>query len=208
MKRILLVGGGGHCRSVIDTLKLLNIYDDIGILDNAEFCYGDIQVVGTDGDVRSLHDKGWTEAFVTVGSVGNTAKRRQLYDMIKREGFTIPAIIDPTAIVSDDAVVAEGVFAGKGVIINSGSVIGECAIINTGAIVEHDCVIGQFAHISSGSILCGQVKIGDNTHIGAGSVVKQSINIGIDTMIGAGSTVVKDIPDKVKAYGNPCRVIA
>ena len=72
--------------------------------------------------------------------------------------------------------------------------------------IEHDCEIGEFAHISPGTVICGQVHIGMDSHIGAGSVVRQQIRIGSDVLIGAGSVVVKDMPNHVKAYGNPCRV--
>ena len=90
---------------------------------------------------------------------------------------------------------------------NTGSKLGFCSIINSGAIVEHDCTVGDFAHLSPGAVLCGQVSVGDDSHVGAGSVVRQLVNIGKNTMIGMGSVVVSDIPDKVTAYGNPCKVV-
>ncbi len=205
MKRILLIGGGGHCRSIIDTLKDKD-YDDIGIIDSVNVCYNGISVVGSDEDIVQLYKSGWKEAFVTVGSIGDVAVRKGLYNMVKEAGFAIPAIIDKTAIVSEDVLISEGVFVGKKAIINAGCKIGECAIINTGAIIEHDCRVGSFAHISTGAILCGQTEIGENSHVGAGTVIRQLIKIGRDTLIGAGSVVVKDITDGVMAYGNPCRV--
>lgn len=206
MKRILLIGGGGHCRSVIDTLKDKD-YDEIGIIDSVNVCYDGISVVGADEDIVRLYKRGWTEAFVTVGSIGDVAARRRLYNMVKETGFAIPAVIDQTAIVSEGTLISEGVFVGKGAIINAGCKIGECAIINTGAIIEHDCRVDSFAHISTGAILCGQTEIGENTHVGAGTVIRQLVKTGRDSLIGAGSVVVKDIPDGVMAYGNPCRVI-
>ncbi len=207
MKSILLIGGGGHCRSVIDTINKTGIYDQIGIIDDSRDECSGIPIVGSDEDVYRLHDLGWTDAFITVGSTGDTAVRRSLYDMVKKVGFEIPVIIDPSAIVSDDVVIGKGTFVAKGAIINTGCMIGECVIINTGAIIEHDCRIGSFAHVSPGATLCGQTEIGDDTHVGAGSVIRQLIRVGHDSLIGAGSVVVKDIPDVVKAYGNPCKVV-
>ena len=207
MKRILLIGGGGHCHSVIDSIIRTGYYDEIGIVDDKEGHYDGISVVGQDKDIGSLRSNGWEYAFVTVGSIGDTTTRRRLYSMIKEEGFNIPSIIDPSAILADSATVAKGSFVGKGAIINSVCRIGECAIVNSGAVIEHDCTIGSFAHVSSGAVICGDVKIGDDTHIGAGSVVRQSVIIGSGSLIGVGSVITKDIPDNMKGFGNPFKVI-
>lgn len=206
-KKILLIGGGGHCHSVLDSILASEFYDDIGIIDNFDSSVLDIPVVGTDDDVLRLMSEGWTDAFITVGSVGNTKLRRKLFEMVKSFGMNIPTIIDPTAIVARGTELAEGVYVGKRAVINTGSKIGTSAIINTGAIVEHDCFIGNFSHISPGTTVCGQVYIGNDSHVGAGSVVRQQIKIGNSVLIGAGSIVVKDIPDNEKAYGNPCKVV-
>lgn len=206
-KRLLLIGGGGHCKSVLDSVLSLHVYDEIGIVDYTNTPVSGVPVVGQDEDLPNLHKAGWTDAFITVGSIGDTVLRRRLYKMVSDIGFAIPAIADPSAIVAQDVVLAAGCYVGKGAILNAGSNIGKAAIINTGALIEHECVIGEFAHISPGAILCGQVTVGDNSHVGAGAVVRQQIKIGKDVLVGIGSVVVNDIPGHVKAYGNPCRVV-
>ena len=206
-KKLLLIGGGGHCHSVLDSVLSMESYDEIGIIDNNEMCYNGIRVIGTDKDIPELIRNGWTDAFVSVGSIGNTIIRRKLFEMIKKNGLQIPIIIDPTAVISVDAEIQEGAFVGKKAIINAGSSIGACSIVNTGSIIEHDCTIGAFSHISSGAVLCGQVIIGHDTHVGAASVIKQSIVIGNDSLVGIGSVVVNNLPDGVLAYGNPCKVV-
>ena len=207
IRKLILIGGGGHCHSVLDTILNKKSFDDIGIIDNTDSTYLGIPVIVTDDDIPTLIRKGWTDAFISVGSVGDTRLRRRLYDMVKRYGVSVPTIIDPSAVVGNDVVIQEGVFVGKRAVINAGCSIGKCSIINTGSIVEHDCLIGDFSHISPGTTLCGQVKVGHDSHVGAGSVVKQLVEIGDKVLIGAGSTVLKNIPDNVKAYGNPCRVV-
>ncbi|MCI9098360.1 MAG: acetyltransferase [Lachnospiraceae bacterium] len=207
-KKILLIGGGGHCRSVLDSLISLDDYDKIGIIDfDKSSCALDISVVGTDDDLPNLRKNGWTDAFITVGSLGSTQLRRKLYQKVKKLDYNIPTIIDPTAIIARKVILTEGAFVGKRGVVNSGSMVGACAIINTGAILEHDCKIGDFSHISPGTILCGQVVVDKDSHVGAGSVVKQGITIGKNALLGIGSVVVKNIPDDTKAYGNPCRVV-
>ena len=207
-RKILLVGGGGHCRSVVDSIISLGTYDDIGIVDdNTNASVLDIHVVGTDTDIPNLFLSGWTDAFITVGSIGNTSVRRRLYGLVKSVGMCVPSVIDPSAIISVGTEISEGVYVGKRAIINNGSKVGLCSIINSGAIIEHDCLVGDFVHVSPGTIMCGQVKIGNDSHIGAGSVIRQQINIGNNVLVGAGSVVVRDIIDGKMAYGNPCKVV-
>ncbi len=207
-KKILLLGGGGHCRSVLDCLMVSQQFDTIGIVDNENLgSVMGVPVIGTDDDLPDLIQAGWDSAFISVGSIGYTQIRRKLYSVAKNLGFALPVIADPSAIIARGVALGEGVFIGKGAVINTGSKVGDCAIINTGAVVEHDCLIGNFTHISPGAILCGQVSAGHDSHIGAGSVIRQGIKIGSDCIIGIGSMVVSDIPNNVKAYGNPCRVV-
>lgn len=206
-KKLLLIGGGGHCSSVLSSVLALSKYEEVGIVDFTDDPVMGVSVVGRDEDLSTLKISGWTDAFVTVGSIGNTGLRRRLYQMIKELGFTVPSIVDPSAILAQNVKIREGCFVGKGVILNSGTEIGECAIINTGAVIEHDCKIGAFAHISPGTVLCGQAKVGNDSHVGAGSIVRQQIAIGNETLIGIGSVVVQNIPDQVKAFGNPCKVV-
>ena len=205
--KLLLIGGGGHCRSVLDSVLSMNLYDKIGIIDSSDCSCLDIPVIGTDEDIPVLKRDGWTDAFITVGSIGNTKIRRHLSENLMALGLNIPTIIDPTAIVARGISIGVGVFIGKKAIVNTNSIIGKYSIVNTGAVIEHDCQIGDFSHISPGAILCGGVKIGDDTHIGAGSVIKQQIVIGNNSLIGAGSVVVENINDGKTAYGNPCRVV-
>lgn len=215
-KKLLLIGAGGHCKSVIDTLVNLATYSCIGIIEKKEIyeqnivnknTFMGVPIVGTDANLQSLHSKGYTDAFITIGSVGDTTVRKAIYNNLKKFGFHIPNIIDVTSIVSSSVEFGEGIFIGKHVIVNANVKLGDCVILNTGSIIEHDCKIESFVHISPGSVLCGNVWVEQETHVGAGSVIKQGIHIGEQTMIGLGSVVIKSIGSHKTAYGNPCREV-
>nr|WP_300383511.1 acetyltransferase [Clostridium sp.] len=209
-KKLLLIGGGGHCKSVIDSILAMEYYSEIGIIDKNSNIGNNIlgiPIIGCDNDLLKLYESGYNNAFVTVGSIGNPSTRIRLFHDIKKIGFNIPNIIDPTSSISKHITLEEGIYIGKNAVINAGSYIKISSIINTGSIIEHDCFIGEFSHISPGSVLCGGVHIGDNTHIGAKSVIRQQINVGNNTIIGIGSVVLKNIPDNVIAYGNPCKEV-
>ena len=208
--RILLIGGGGHCKSVLDSLLELNEYVEIGIVDKKENVGKTVMgvtVVGCDDDLQALFRYGYRHAFVTIGSIGNPALRIELFDLLGEIGYEIPAIIDNSAKVSKHAIIEEGVFIGKQSIINARALIQRGSIINSGAIVEHDCKIGDFVHIASGAVLGGEVFVGENSHVGSNATVKQQIHIGSNSIIGMGSVVLHDIDSNTMAYGNPCKEV-
>lgn len=55
---------------------------------------------------------------------------------------------------------------------------------------------------------CGKpVTIGSDVWVGGGAMILPGVRIGSGAVIGAGSVVTRDIPDRVFAAGNPCRVV-
>lgn len=209
-KKIVLLGGGGHCKSVLDTLLSSMEYSEIGIVDRKENVGKkvlSVPIIGCDDDLFRLYEDGFEYAFVTIGSVGNPLIRIKRFTILQNMGFEIPNIIDKKAMIGNHVKLENGIFIGKNVVVNTGSLINRGAIINTSSTVEHDCKIEEFAHIAPGSVLCGEVHIKKNTHIGANSVIKQQLIIGSNSVIGMGSVVLTNINDNVIAYGNPCREV-
>ncbi|MBC7088481.1 MAG: acetyltransferase [Tissierellales bacterium] len=207
-RKILLLGAGGHCKSVIDTLNSIGSFEDIGVVEKDKLVDSSFEnIAGYDDDLSDLYNAGYEYAFVTLGSIGNPKNRINLLNKIMNIGFKIPNIIDPSAIVSNNIVMGYGNFIGKRAVINTGTIIGNGVIVNTGSIVEHDCKLENFVHLAPGSILCGNVTISENSHIGAGTVVKQNIMVGSNTIIGVGSVIINNISSNVIAYGNPCKEV-
>jgi len=207
-KKLLLIGGGGHCKSVLDSLLESMQYSEIGIIDKKENVGKmilDNRIIGCDDDLIKLYQLGYQYAFVTLGSVGDPSLRVKLFIMLEEIGFDIPNIIDLSATVSKYVSMKTGVYIGKNVVVNAGTSIGKGSIINTSATIEHDCKIEKYSHIAPGAVICGEVKIGEQSHIGASSVVRQQVKIGAHTIIGMGSVVLQDIGDYKIAYGNPCK---
>ena len=206
MEDIILLGLGGHAHSVVDSMEHAGKYNIIGFLDTEEMqgkCFRDYRVLDTDDALQNYFDKGIRNAFVTIGFMGHGEIRNRLYRQLKDIGYRIPNIIDNTAAVSQNAVLADGIFIGKKAVINANARIGEMCVINTGAIVEHDCMVGGFSHIAVGSILCGGVSVGEQTLIGANATVIQERKIGRKCIIGSGTIVRKDVEDyhMVRGYG-------
>jgi len=204
VSKLVLIGGGGHCKSVLDAALKMNIFEEIVITD-PEIKPGSqilgCSVVGDDSCLDQLLHDGFDCAFITVGSVRVNPLREKLANKAASLGFRFPVIQDPSAIVADSAIIGDGTFIGKNVVINAEANIGKHCIVNTGAIIEHECCIGDFSHISVGTILCGEVSVGNNCMIGAGSTVIQCLNIGNNVVIGANSTVLTDVEDSMNCYG-------
>lgn len=193
MKKLILIGGRGHCKSVLDVAIRMNEFEEIVITD-ANIKEGTImgyRIVGDDSVLSDYYDKGYTDAFITVGHMGDSSVRKKLVDMARGIGFSFPKIIDPSAVISDYADISEGVFVGKGAIINAECVIGRHSIINTGAIIEHDCRIGEHSHVAVGARVCGGCTIGDESFVGAGATIVQGVNVGSRSFIKAGSLITK-----------------
>jgi len=86
------------------------------------------------------------------------------------------------------------------------TIIEDGVIVGQGVIVGHDSHVHKDVRINNSVILNGHVTIGENTTINSGANIRNRITIGKNTIIGMGSVVVKDIPDNVIAYGNPCEI--
>jgi len=202
-KDIILMGGGGHCKVIIDAIRKSGEFNILGILDPnitaGEAVLG-VKVLGSDDILPELSAKGIKHGFISVGSIGNCAMRKKLDLILKNAGFTLPVIVHPGAILADGVKLGEGTFVAAGAVINSDVKIGRNVIINTASSVDHDCVIGDFVHIAPGVTLSGGVKIDNETHIGSGAKVTQYLTIGARCVIGAGQTIRHDMGDDQKSY--------
>lgn len=187
MENIVLVGFGGHAKSVADSIERQGKFSIIGYTDFAEH-KSKYPYLGTDDVLPDIFKKGTVNACICVGYLGKGNVREKLYLKLKEIGFCLPVILDPSAVVSDSAVIHEGTFIGKLCVLNADAVIGKCCIINTGAVIEHESVIGDFSHISVGTILCGQVKVGRGAFVGANATVIQCRDVNEYEIVPAGST--------------------
>ena len=191
MEKILLIGGGGHCRSVIDVIEQENRFQIAGIVDRPELVGSKVlnyEVIGCDDDLEIL-SKTYKYALVTVGQISSSQLRVKLFTILKKLGFTLPTIISPRSYVSKYAELGEGTVVMHDALINASVKIGENCIINTKALVEHDSIIEANCHISTGAIINGSVKVEANSFIGSGATTKEAIIIKKNSFIKAGSIV-------------------
>ena len=197
-EKIILIGGGGHCKVIIDAIKSAGKYAIKGVVDpglNKGSKVLGVEVLGGDDKLQEHFDKGVKNAFISVGSVGDCTVRKNIFEKVSAIGFVFPAIIHPRAIVAQDVEIGAGTFIAASATVNPGTVIGKNVIINTSSSTDHDCDIGDFVHIAPGVTLSGGVKVGAETHIGTGVNVIQNIKIGEKCFVAAGSLVSHNVLD-------------
>lgn len=178
MKPLILIGGGGHCKSVIDVAESAG-YAILGVLDRPEEVGKKVlsyEVIGTDDDMAKYVDR--AEFIVTVGQIKSPDLRIKLHKMIEQAGAKLATIIAPTAHVSKYAQLGAGTVVMHQAVVNADARIGKGCIINTFANIEHDVVVGDYCHISTGAMVNGGATITDGTFLGSQSVVNQCVKIG------------------------------
>ena len=202
-KNLILVGGGGHCKSVIEVAESAG-YTILGIVDRPEELGKlvlDYKVIGVDDDIPQYVEK--AEFVITVGFIKNPALRIKLYNKVKEAGGKLATIVASTAHVSKYATLGEGTVVMHQAFVNAGAQIGNNVILNTFTNIEHDAVVGDQCHISTGTMVNGDCKIGQNVFVGSQSVLANGIEVGDNIIIGAGSCVRKSISQKGIYVGNP-----
>lgn len=207
---IVLVGGSGFCKVILDVIKENNFYNEVLISELEENLGKEIlgvKILYTDNQLESLYNKGFKNAFISIGKAPRNDHRMELFNKVKNIGFKIPTIISKSSYVSVYAEINEGTFIERNVVIKADTKIGKNCIINTGAIIGHDCIIGDDVQIGPGAILNGGVKIGENSFIGTGAMITQYLNIASNTVIGAGAVVVRDINEPGVYVGNPAKFL-
>jgi len=191
LREIIILGAGGHCRSLIDVIELENRFKIAGIIDN-ELAVGikvfDYEVIGNDNDLKKLREK-YEYAVIGVGQIKSPKIRIKLFEMLKRLKFMLPVIISPRAYVSKYAEIGEGTVVMHDALVNANAKVGKNCIINTKALIEHDSIIEDNCHISTGAIVNGGVVVGEGSFIGSNAVTKENIRIPEKSFIKAGSVV-------------------
>lgn len=206
---VIVIGGGGHAKVLIDTLLVLTV-NILGFTDcNAVNIFQTIRgtrVLGDD-DIILQYRTDSIRLVNGLGSTKSTNKRREIFEYFKSRGYSFATVIHPASVISRDVEISEGAQIMAGAIIQPGSRIGKNTIINTRVSVDHDCLIGDHVHLAPGVTLSGMVKVGSDSHIGTGATVIQGIHIGQNSLIGAGALVLKDVPAGRAAVGVPAQVV-
>ncbi len=204
MRRLCILGAGGHGKVVLDAAMQMQCWYEYIFLDERypqlTSTLG-VRVVANIENYSSVLDAN-TDWIVAVGH----AKTRQSISEKIMQNFGAPVtIVHPHACVSKFAQLGSGTVVLAGAVINPGATVGKYCIINTCSSVDHDSILACAVHVCPGTRLGGNVSVGEASWLGIGASIKHSVNIGSKVVVGAGSTVISDIPNSTQVVGNPAR---
>jgi sugar O-acyltransferase (sialic acid O-acetyltransferase NeuD family) len=195
-EKIILIGGGGHCKACIDVIEQAGVFQIAGIVDMTEKMHQKIfgyEIIATDSNLPDLPKK-YSHFLITLGQVKSPDRRIELFETLKSLGAYFPTILSPHAYISKHAQIGEGTIVMHHALINAGAKIGNNCIINNKALIEHDAIIGNHCHIATGAVINGGVRVGSGTFFGSNSVTKEFIDIGRNSIIGCGAKIIKNVP--------------
>jgi UDP-N-acetylbacillosamine N-acetyltransferase len=198
----MLLGGGGHGRSVADVIQRAG-GRVVAIQDPHPEPGWSVPVVASLTDALTRFAACQGRVLVAVGE---NPLRARIHEEAVAAGASLGTLVALTATApgppGDGAVLLEHSHAGPGALIGHG------VIINTAAVVEHDCQIGAFAHIAPGARVLGGARVGYGTLIGSGAVVLPGVAIGANVIVGASAVVISNVPDCCVVVGVPGRIVS
>lgn len=189
---LLLIGAGGHARSLIDVVESSGTWHVHGLVGQPEQVGKKVlgyPVLGCDQDLPTLREK-CIHALLAVGQIGLSSTRNRLAQELEHLQFSLPVVISGFAHVSPYAQLGIGTSVGHGVIVNSAVRVGRFCILNTRALIEHDVQIGDHCHISTGVLINGGVFVGPSSFIGSGAMIREGLNLPAHTSVSAGKRVM------------------
>lgn len=192
-QEIILIGGGGHCKSCIDVIESQEKYTIAGIVDIKEKKGQKVlgyPIIASDDDFSEL-TKSYKNFLITVGQINISDTRADLFNALAKYKINFPVIMSPYAVVSKYAKISGGTIIMHHAIVNCDAVIGKNCIINTKALIEHDAVIEDNCHIATNAVINGGVKVEEGSFVGSGAVTKQYSIIPKKSFIKA-LTIFKD----------------
>lgn len=194
---LVIYGGGGHGKTVIDLVRALGTYRIVGVFDDGLTPGSDVlgvPVLGGEKDLGEWHSRGVRLAVNAVGGIGNPAIRIQIFEVLEKAGFVFPVLVHPAAVVERSASLEPGVQVFAHAYVGSAARVGFGSVINVGAIVHHDCVLGRVVNLSPGATLAGNVHVRNCAQIGMLATVNLKVTVGENARLGNGCTVKDDVP--------------
>lgn len=197
-KKLLIIGSGGHGRSVADCATASRQWDQICFADDQ---YERLQIVNgfkIVGKLKCFIDLA-PEFDGVVVAIGNNKVRAGLIEQCLQHNLPLASVVHPKAIISPFAKIKAGCTIMAGSVVGANASLGYGCIVNAMACLDHDVELGNFVHIGVGVNAAGGVAIGE------GATLQVGVSLGCYTQIKAwelvnpGETMVSKRPIQVSA---------
>tara|TARA_B100000780_G_scaffold255535_1_gene204208 strand:- start:816 stop:1385 length:570 start_codon:yes stop_codon:yes gene_type:complete len=185
MKKIILIGAGGHAKSCVDVIDSQKKFKVSLMVDKVYKNQDEIKTI-LELDFLANYELNKKNLFIGVGQLKSGKLRKKIFKFYKNKGCIFPTIKSKSSYVSKNSSIDEGTIIMHKAFVNSNASIGKNCIINSGAIIEHDVIIGNNVHIAPGAIVLGGCNIQENSFIGSGTVLKQNTILTKETILSSG----------------------
>lgn len=177
-KKIIVIGAGGHGKSVADLLLLQDEYELVGFLDDAYPAVADVWSFPVLGKVtaEALQLLKANVGYVVV-AIGNNELREKIFKLLIGLGFNMPSVVHPNAFVSPRAILGNGCVVMANAVIGTEARLGEGVIVNSGAIVDHHAVVDDFGHLGVNASMAGGAHLGRAAWAQAGVALGYGVSI-------------------------------
>jgi sugar O-acyltransferase (sialic acid O-acetyltransferase NeuD family) len=213
-KKIIILGTGGNCIDILDTINTINAsrrvkrYECAGFLDdNAQNWGKELHGLPVLGPLDSAQQYRGHFFVNGIGSQTNFWKKRSIISKTTIPDEQFETIIHPSASVSSMAKLGMGTVVFQNVTITSNVKIGNHVIVLPNSVISHDDVIGDYTCITGGVCISGGVNVGHSSYLGTNCAVIGNVQIGNYCLIGMGSNVLASVPDDQVVVGNPARFL-
>jgi sugar O-acyltransferase (sialic acid O-acetyltransferase NeuD family) len=204
MDSVVLIGAGGHCKSVIDVIEATGRYEIVGLIEADDGRSNEVlgyPILGSDRDLPRLIDD-YETFLIAIGQITSPRLRIETFDGLLRLGAKFPTVFSPRAYVSKHASIGIGTVVMHGAVVNSSVQVGNNCIVNSMSLIEHDAIVEDHCHVSTGARVNGGAFIGAGSFIGSGAILKHGVSIGARSIVGAGSLILSDLPANSRVQGD------
>ncbi|MBF0182583.1 MAG: acetyltransferase [Magnetococcales bacterium] len=210
MKNIIIMGGSGHAKTIIDIVERENRHRIVGVLDPAlhvgERLLGH-PVLGGDGELPELVKRYGIEGAILA--IGENHQRAVLAERlaIRHPDLPLVSAVHPGAAIGKGTTLGEGTVVMAGAVIGPDCRVGRLCVVNTLASLDHDSFLEDFASLAPHAATGGNCRIGRGAFLGMGAVVIHGIRVGEHALLGAGAVAVRDVAALTLSLGVPARVV-
>ena len=201
--QVIVYGGGGLSKMVIEHVRILGAYQIVGIIDDQLPVGTDVigcKVIGDASKLPDLYKEGVRTAFNSVGGIGNFLVRLKVFQILAKSGFICPVLVHPTAAIDPSAKLEQGVLVLAQSYVSGNAQIGMGSLINNSVVVSHDNILGICTNLSPGAMLAGDVIVEDFVQVGMNATINIGVRVGARSVIGNGATIKEDVPADTRVY--------
>jgi acetyltransferase EpsM len=201
--QVIIYGGGGLCKMIIEHVRVVGAYQIVGIIDDQIPVGTDIigcKVIGDVNKLAELYKEGIRTVFNSVGGIGNFLVRLKVFQTLAKAGFNCPVLVHPTAHIDPSAMLEQGVLVLAKSYVSGNARVGMGSLINNSVVVSHDNILGCCTNVSPGAMLAGDVILEDFVQVGMNATINIGVRVGTRSIIGNSATIKADVPADTRIH--------